>query len=201
MTNALKDADLAAGFADPVMQAQSTFRLILDAMSRPGTTVSCGAELTPPASVHAAAAAFLLTVADFETPVWLPASQADSGFATWLKFHCSCPIAPTPDCAAFALIDIADEMPSMAAFGQGTEEYPDRATTLIIQVDHLDRGQNLALSGPGIKDKTALSVSGLPATFWSDWRANNTLFPCGVDLMLTAGTQLAALPRTVKVEI
>ncbi len=200
MLNAYQGTDFGPGFADPVRQSQTTFRSVLNAMSRPGTVINCGNGLTPPEAVDPAAAAFLLTVADFETPVWFSPELADGTFATWLKFHSSCPTAKATNLATFAIIPGSNALPPLSHFAQGTEDYPDRSTTLVIQIESLKVGQELRLSGPGIDGTATLTVAGLSASFWQEWRTNNELFPCGVDLVLTAGTFMAALPRTSQVE-
>jgi len=45
-----------------------------------------------------------------------------------------------------------------------------------------------------------LEIDGLPADFAARWAANHALFPRGVDVILCAGTSVAALPRSVTVE-
>ena len=48
--------------------------------------------------------------------------------------------------------------------------------------------------------KLGPSVAGLPDSFWRDWTANHALFPCGVDIVFAADSQLLALPRSIAVE-
>ena len=38
------------------------------------------------------------------------------------------------------------------------------------------------------------------ADFWQAWADNHALFPCGVDVVFAAGSQLLALPRSIAVE-
>jgi alpha-D-ribose 1-methylphosphonate 5-triphosphate synthase subunit PhnH len=45
-----------------------------------------------------------------------------------------------------------------------------------------------------------LSVDGLPPGFAGAWQQNHAQFPRGVDLVLCAGTSLAALPRSVALQ-
>ena len=55
------------------------------------------------------------------------------------------------------------------------------------------------LTGPGIADEARLDVAGVPERFWT-WAADNhAQFPRGVDLFLSAGHVVAALPRTTRV--
>ncbi|MCA3414980.1 MAG: phosphonate C-P lyase system protein PhnH, partial [Roseomonas sp.] len=50
---------LTPGFADPVLDAQASFRAILEAMSRPGRIQRIEARITPPAPLCSAAGAAL----------------------------------------------------------------------------------------------------------------------------------------------
>ena len=54
--------------------------------------------------------------------------------------------------------------------------------------------------GPGIDGQASVAVAGLDNGFWLDWAANHSLFPCGVDVVFAAGSQLVALPRGIAVE-
>jgi alpha-D-ribose 1-methylphosphonate 5-triphosphate synthase subunit PhnH len=186
----------ASAFADPVFQSQATFRALLDAISRPGEIVAAGAGLAPPSPLRPAAAAALLTLADFETAIWLSPRWAGSEAAAWLRFHTGAPTAASPERAAFALVEA--ETLDLSRYAQGIAEYPDRSTTLIVDLDHLTAEGDLILSGPGVKGERRLGFAPRPADFLSQWRANHAAFPLGVDLILAAEERLAALPRTTR---
>ncbi|MBV8471830.1 MAG: phosphonate C-P lyase system protein PhnH [Hyphomicrobiales bacterium] len=192
----------APAFADPVFQSQAVFRNIMRAMARPGTLVSVGAELVPPAPLTPAAAAALLTLVDFETPLWIaPSFAAASGraVADYLVFHTGAPLARSPDKAAFALVDlIADEL-RLADFAAGTAEYPDRSTTIIAQGASFGAGAALRLAGPGVDGETELQASPLPHDFLAQWGANRARFPLGVDLILASESELVGLPRSAAI--
>ena len=59
-----------------------------------------------------------------------------------------------------------------------------------------------AIGWPGraCASRRCCAVDGLPADFASAWQANHALFPRGVDIVLCAGTSLAALPRSVALQ-
>jgi alpha-D-ribose 1-methylphosphonate 5-triphosphate synthase subunit PhnH len=189
---------LSPGFADPVGAAQATFRAVLTALSEPGKVLALALDLEPPAPLGLAAAAVALSLLDGDTPLWCdPASRAA---APSLRFHTGAPLVDAPERARFALIAEAALLPSLAAFDAGSDEYPDRSATLIIEVAALGDGTTLMLRGPGIPERRALAVGGLPAGFRSEWQANHARFPRGVDVILTAGGRLAGLPRSTVIE-
>ncbi|WP_374444334.1 phosphonate C-P lyase system protein PhnH [Stella sp.] len=191
----------APGFADPVADSQRTFRALLDAIARPGTVARVGAAVAAPAPLSPAAAASLLTLVDFETPLWLdPAARAPE-VDTWLRFHCGAPLVPDAAQARFALVaGPATALLPLDRFPAGDDAYPDRSATLIVLVADLRPGSGWRLTGPGIEDEARLAVDGLPAGFAAAWAANRALFPRGIDLFLAAGDRVAALPRTVRIE-
>ena len=191
---------LGPGFDDPVLDSQNTFRLLLDAMARPGKVQTLGRLPKAPAPLYAAAAAVCLTLLDLDTPLWLDPSASAPEVADYLRFATGCPLSPEPDQAAFGLIADASAMPPLSRFAQGSAEYPDRSATLIIQVDGLSNQGGVVLSGPGIKDRCNLNPEGLPSSLWPQLFENHELFPLGVDLVLAAPSQVACLPRTVKLE-
>jgi len=191
---------LAPAFADPVRTSQAVFRAVMDAMAHPGSIVATGGLARAPQPLGLAAAAVALTLFDYETPVWLDAALAQSPeIAGWLRFHTGAPCAHEPHQAAFAIIADPSRMPQFDAFSQGSMEYPDRAATLVLQVERLSADAGLRLSGPGIRGSCALSAAPLPADFATRMRTNRALFPCGVDIILASDTMLAALPRSVHV--
>jgi alpha-D-ribose 1-methylphosphonate 5-triphosphate synthase subunit PhnH len=188
----------ALAFADPTFESQAAFRLIMRALSAPGTILSCGETLAPPTPLAAAAAAALLTLADFETPLWI-APLFPQAVGDYLAFHTGAPRAAAPDKAAFALVNLAADGLNLARFASGTAEYPDRSTTIVAQASTLGAGLPLRLSGPGIKGDARLAVSPLPTDFLVQWAANRAGFPLGVDLIFAADARLAALPRSTAI--
>jgi len=192
-------AELPAGFADKVISAQSTFRSVMDAMARPGSVQRIAAIAGTPRPMMPGTAAIALTLFDHDTPLWLdPAMSVTPDTAKWLKFHTSAPIVPDPSVSAFALVADAAALPALDRFSFGTPEYPDRSTTLILQVDSLTDGPPLALRGPGIDGSATLRATIEPSDLFKRLSINAALFPRGIDVVLVAGDVIAAIPRTTR---
>jgi alpha-D-ribose 1-methylphosphonate 5-triphosphate synthase subunit PhnH len=189
---------IAAGFADPALDAQATFRRLLEAIAHPGRIVAAPQDLPePPGPLLAPCYAAALTLLDFETPLWLDPGLATPDVVESLRLQCGCPIVDRPK-ARFAILSGAGA--PLAAFDQGTSEYPDGSATLIWQVERLQADRGMLLTGPGIRTGTQLQVEGLPADFWSQWAVNHQQFPVGVDVVLVTTDRLAALPRSLEVQ-
>lgn len=191
--------DIRPGFADPVIDSQRAFRVVLDAMARPGRIGTIADGLSPPAPLSVGAAAICLALADNETPVWLAPEIRNPATAAFLRFHCGCPIVDDPLRAAFAVAEAAT-LPPLGRFSVGDDAWPETSTTLIVQTGGLAADGPLSLSGPGIETVHRLGVEGLRDGVWEEWGVNRGMFPCGVDVVFVAGRRIAALPRTTAVQ-
>jgi alpha-D-ribose 1-methylphosphonate 5-triphosphate synthase subunit PhnH len=193
------DPAFAPGFADAAIESQAVFRACMAALSRPASLQPLAAVLAPPAPLTPELAAVALALADPEAPLWLDASlEAEPAVRRYLAFHTGARFVTDPAEAAFALIADAGKCPDFSAFAAGSDEYPDRSTTLVIAVDRLSPGTDLVFSGPGIKGHAGLAAAPLPDDFRVRLLANHATFPRGVDLLLVSGGHVAALPRSSK---
>jgi alpha-D-ribose 1-methylphosphonate 5-triphosphate synthase subunit PhnH len=189
---------LAPAFDDPALASQAVFRGVMEAIARPGLPRPLASTLAAPPPLRATAAAVALTLLDYETPFWLDHELAAAGeVAAWLKFHTGAP--QTADSAAAAFAFVSGALPAFDVFSPGSIEYPDRSSTLVVQVESFNQGDQLLLSGPGIAGKRRFSALPLPPDFRARLIANRELFPRGVDLILASETEVAALPRSVRV--
>lgn len=193
------DTMIGAGFSDPVFQSQSAFRALLAALAEPGTRQQVAAGIAPPEGLQAATATALLTLADYETPIWLPIALRDGPAGAWLRFHCGAALVSDPGKAAFAVIDGLSPEPTLSAFDVGNDQFPDRSTTIIVQCTALADGEAVTLTGPGIAGRRTIAPAGLHAGFWSEVAANNARYPLGVDLLLTHGDEAMGLPRSTQI--
>jgi len=190
---------LDGGFADLVKDSQSVFRSVMDALSRPGLRRPIHVEAVPPAPLSPEVAAVALTLADHDSPVWLDETLAGSeAVVAWLKFHTGAPIVGDPREADFALVSGWGTLPRLDAFAIGTDEYPDRSTTVVLAVENFE-GAGRTITGPGIKDTETLAIAGITEDFIAQWALNRELFPCGVDVLFAGAGQVVGLPRTTRI--
>ncbi|CAN5610444.1 phosphonate C-P lyase system protein PhnH [soil metagenome] len=191
--------DIAPGLVDPSHDAQRLFRAVLEGFSHPGRIVALPDAPAGVGPLSAAATAFVLTLVDRDTPLFLAPAFDVPAVRDFVRFHTGAPIVTREADALFALLT-PDRMPLLEGFAIGTDSYPDRSATLVVELPELTGGTPRSLRGPGIATRTEIAVAGLPDPFWTEWAANHALFPCGVDVVFTAGAGLLALPRSIVVE-
>ena len=207
-------ARMGAGFADPVHGAQQTFRVLLGAMSEPGSLHGLTASATdglapqdagmcPP--MGTAMSATLLTLLDADTPIHLAGALRNDEARAWLRFHTGARDVPSAALMTAALAGDVDAT-LWTRLDLGTDDAPQSSATLFVEVDALSDqplpgGIALTLRGAGIETSRRLVVAGLSDAFWR-WRVTlQSELPRGVDLVLVSGTQLAALPRSTRIVI
>jgi alpha-D-ribose 1-methylphosphonate 5-triphosphate synthase subunit PhnH len=168
-------------------------------MAHPGRVQRIVAAVGAPPPMMRGAAAIALTLFDHDTPIWLdPAMSGTAAVAKWLKFHTSAPVVQDSSIASFALIGDGGLLPALDRFAFGSNEYPDRSTTLILQVESLTQGVSFALRGPGIDGTAVLQVALAPADLFERLAINAALFPRGIDVVLVADDAIVAIPRTTR---
>jgi alpha-D-ribose 1-methylphosphonate 5-triphosphate synthase subunit PhnH len=108
-------------------------------------------------------------------------------------------VAADKHSASFAVINQLDTDLVLKDFALSTAEFPERSSTLLIELPALSGGPNLEWRGPGIANAQRVSLQGLTADFWLQWQTNQALFPQGVDIIFTCGSSVLGLPRTTSV--
>lgn len=197
---------------EPVRDAQLTFRVLLDAMARPGTVkqlpVAAG-----DAPVNPWLAAVLVTLLDHEVSLAVESFVGAAGVEQYARSR----TAVTPAAAEQADFVVASwesldaELPSRLR--QGSLAYPNDSATLVVLVPTLDRRDalqhdrdratrlTLDLAGPGVPAEFRVGLAGLPAALF-EARDAAAEYPCGIDLILVdPDGRVAAIPRSTAVRI
>lgn len=189
---------IEGGFADPVIAGQRAFKAVMDALARPGTIQRLPNEARPPAPLPQGLAEIALTLCDHDSPVWLDAGLvSENAVCDWLRFHTGATLMNAPAEADFAFV--IGDLPPLATFALGSDEYPDQSTTIVLALPSLTAGPALTLRGPGIKETAIINPAGLPGDFLTRWAENREQFPRGIDLLLVGPEGLIGLPRTTRI--
>lgn len=182
------------------IDSSRNFRAILDAMAKPGHAVPFDPRVDAPAPLLAGAATIVQTLCDFQSPIWLAPEFATGDISRFIKFHTGAPIIEDLALASFGIVQASATMPSLSLFSQGTHEYPDRSTTLIMQVDSFTRN-SVVLSGPGLKEPVSFGAHGLDPDFWQLMITNNQQYPLGVDVIFVSASAIACCPRSTRIQL
>ncbi|MFD2435111.1 phosphonate C-P lyase system protein PhnH [Modicisalibacter luteus] len=187
------------GLTDPVHDSQRLFRQILQAMSEPGTLHNLDLDAPPEvAPIGAALWGALLTLCDLDTRVWIARELDTPALREALSFHTGCRLADDPASADFAVVT-PTTLHTEIAFATGSDEYPDRSTTLLVSLDSLNDQGPWQISGPGIPERRWLDVGDGEALMGCLAR-NHTQFPRGLDALLACDARLTAIPRSSRIE-
>lgn len=193
---------MQGGFIDPVFDSQSVFDSLMNAMARPGSIVAIKDCASAPDPIVPAVAAIVQTLCDSDTPVWLDAKCSGSEeLRTWIAFYTGASIVDHNADGHFLVVSDASAIPNLSGLAQGSQQYPDRSTTLIVQVDSLETGGPINLTGPGVNGTAAITINSLPPYFVSQWHENQKRYPCGVDIIFASPNAVVCLPRTTTISV
>jgi alpha-D-ribose 1-methylphosphonate 5-triphosphate synthase subunit PhnH len=196
-------ATLPRGFADATHDAQSVFRSVLDALSRPGRlqTLEASDGLQAPAPLSRGLTALLLTLLDTETSLHLSEPLASDAAWMYCRFHTG--VQREDNIAQADFVATRASHALLDGLRLGSDDAPQQGATLIVDTGSLalDRGTGLRLTGPGIEHEQRMGLCALPLAFWQQRIAMQPLFPCGIDMLLVCGSQLIGVPRSTLITI
>ncbi|WP_299234784.1 phosphonate C-P lyase system protein PhnH [Natronomonas sp.] len=173
---------------DPVHDTRRTFDGLLEAMSRPGTV-----RTVPAPADHAV----LATLVDHEITV----STDDDAVLDALSGQGRLDPADPADADIVHVREHAET--DVGACKRGSLIEPANGATVVYRVEALadvSDGTTVTLSGPGVDETTALSVS-LPASALSTLAEAQSAYPRGIDAVFASEDRLAAVPRSATMEV
>jgi alpha-D-ribose 1-methylphosphonate 5-triphosphate synthase subunit PhnH len=207
MTSILKNlSSIPAGFGNESHSSQQIFRSALKALSYPGRLLELQHDASTPKGVNSVVAGMLLALLDSETSLWCTNSKSLNLATEWLNFHTDCVVLDTPEKADFLWVEHIHDLPHFETLKRGTNQYPDRSATCIIEVPKLSEKTSpfYQLKGPGIQSQENLFIQGWQQKeylmFFDFWNTNAQHFPCGVDVYMSDSSHLLGLPRTTQLK-
>lgn len=173
------------------------FRLLLQAMSRPGTIFSLPQEAA--ADFNSQLIRLLATILDQQVGFYL--IDPDAVLEQLLENRTGARAVAAEE-ADFLLAPQGNSRGRLAVARRGEIDFPDQGATILYGVDKLrpeaaDGG--IRLTGPGIENAVYLGVDGLPAEELKQLKEVNAEFPLGIDaIFLDRSGGLACIPRTTR---
>ena len=192
---------------EPVADSQTTFRVILDAMARPGSVGRLPATDThcPLLEAHALATV-ALTLLDHEvTFAVVPGGWGTAGAEDTLTrfLHTATGSRPAPQAEADYLFACGPLAPAtLTTPKRGSLAFPDEGATLLVLVPALagDDGLLVTLTGPGIPDQLRRALPTFDVAGLAARDEANAEGPRGIDLLLLDATgRILGLPRTTTI--
>jgi alpha-D-ribose 1-methylphosphonate 5-triphosphate synthase subunit PhnH len=194
---------------DQVFDAQEHYRLLLDAMARPGTiNVLPRLSLMAPPALTGAAALVGFALLNADVSFYADGEAADVVTRYLVVNTAARPESPDKADFVFAAGTASEAL--LADMKKGTLPYPDEGATLVASVEALAAEPQalggkpylaLTLEGPGIRGKRTFFVTGLSSELVVGLQQCNQEFPLGIDLILTdPGHRIACIPRSSRVE-
>jgi alpha-D-ribose 1-methylphosphonate 5-triphosphate synthase subunit PhnH len=187
---------------DKVFDTQGLYRLMLDAMARPGKILDLPRlDIYPPSGLSGYAISLAFTLLDSETTfAELPVSEL---WQEYLAVNTGArPVLPAV--AEFILLVGQKYAPQIAELNRGDLLAPERGATVFVMVDSIAAdggGIKLVLSGPGVKGQTAVMVDGLNLSNLDNILCLNQEYPLGVDcFFIDRQGRLLGLPRSTAVK-
>lgn len=189
---------------DEVFDAQLHFRMILDAMAKPGVIkIIDGIKINPPMGIHHSS--ILIGFALFNADASFCSLQLNQKEITDYLVLNTGGLSILKNAADFIFINGLQSSELLSSIKIGTLEYPENGATVIIDVENIsdcfrEGYKGLKLSGPGIADEHHVFVNGLNDTIISFRSEINSEYPLGVDLILTdEHHKMVCIPRTSKI--
>lgn len=194
---------------DEVFDSQKNFRVLLDAMSRPGKVAS----LHPhrfgkfPEGFNPHVLTLMKTLCDNSVTIF----SHDKSYEDYLQANTGAETVSSPAMADYALFGGLRYSGAFARLKTGVPEFPEDSATAIVTVDSLAAGAcgdfcddtlALRLKGPGIKNSNTLFINGMDGEYAAVFSNLNRVFPLGLDLILADPEgRISCLTRTTKLEV
>jgi alpha-D-ribose 1-methylphosphonate 5-triphosphate synthase subunit PhnH len=188
-----------------IIRDQRNFRVLLQAMSRPGRLFRL--EALQPFGAHAAALAVAQCLLDHEVGFSTVGRESTESFAAAVAAATGARKAGLPE-ADFVFVAGPDGHGAAGAARRGSIDYPDAGATLVYSLDAQaarDPGHfRIRLSGPGIpeEDGIAPAMREIPAAELQALQTANADYPLGIDaLFVRPNGELMALPRSTRIRL
>lgn len=183
--------------ANQIINDHYTFRLLLQAMARPGSVL----RVMEPSEHEHPALRLLSCITDNEVGICSLGAEAQE-IGTALCRHQGCRMTGIQD-ADFIIVSGGTSLGKLTAARPGTLEYPDSGATILYLIERIAHsGGTVVLSGPGIRETATPAFTGLDPAELLQLQTLNCAFPLGVDtIFVDREGQCTCIPRSTVIQV
>jgi alpha-D-ribose 1-methylphosphonate 5-triphosphate synthase subunit PhnH len=183
--------------ANQIIKDHYTFRLLLQAMARPGSVL----RVMEPSEHEHPALRLLSCITDNEVGICSVGAEAQE-IGTALCRHQGCRMTGIQD-ADFIIVSGGTSLGKLTAARPGTLEYPDSGATILYLIERIAHsGGTVVLSGPGIRETATPAFTGLDPAELLQLQTLNSAFPLGVDtIFVDREGQCTCIPRSTVIQV
>jgi alpha-D-ribose 1-methylphosphonate 5-triphosphate synthase subunit PhnH len=187
-------------YSDTIIQDHAMFRVLLQAMSRPGS-VCLAPQASETTGRHDLLIKILRCLMDNEVTCHVFDDPGEDLYREIYRATCSSRVDLST--ADFLIFSQGTSRGGVTAARRGTLEYPDSGATVVYLVDELGECDGEAdLHGPGIDGTLRPLISGLAAGELELLRESNAEFPLGLDaLFLDNNGRIMCIPRSTRIGV
>ncbi len=180
-------------------QSARAFRVILDAMARPGKISQLPLVIDDSEPAFATSMTALLSLGDHLTSIYLAVEFRRPEIERLLRFHTGSQLVQDRSLCDFAVLTATEAESGLELWKRGNPEYPDQSATIIIQTTSLTQGHAVEFSGPGIQSTATVRIANITPSFWKARAEVNAVTPLGIDMIFVSPREILGCPRSTHV--
>lgn len=196
---------------DQVFDSQKNFRVLMEAMSRPGEIYKLHKinYSSTPEGLNSNLLTMLKTLGDSNVTFALGNIESDE-IKKYIELNTGMTVSEISE-ADHVIFNGEKFDKSFLKLNTGTLEFPEGSATVFIETDSILSGEFdesfiartvIIMQGPGIKEKNTVTVHGLDKEYIRCMAELNRVFPLGIDaFFIDKESNITCMPRTTKAEV
>lgn len=192
---------------DEILASQHIFRVVLDALSRPGSVRSIVQHpqlRTVETPAHPGVMSILIALMDHEVTLGFDRNFAAEDVSALMRRWLAVPTTDATE-ADFVICELPGAEPDFPELlKRGSLDYPNDGATLVVEVDTLQAsaGDEWELTGPGIETSQRLTLPAGSVEFMNARGRAVEGYPPGIDLVFVdESLNIVGLPRTTRCQL
>lgn len=185
---------------DHLHESQTQYRMILDAMSKPGVIHTLSSQITPPAPMLPASAIVGMVLMNSDVTFFQCFDSLD--VENYFIINTAASPSPVDEADFIFMSGLSPNGESIDLAKPGFPEYPEHGAFIVIDTMEIseapsDIGVKLNLKGPGVKGEKEVYIVGLSTLLLDSILDKNQEYPLGVDTILTdKNGHILCIPRS-----